>query len=917
MYKCEICSKEYSSNKRYLCHIENCENKRSSVSGLTDDMLDLDDELPTSVKSSDKYSARSINTVESLTKDKAKYKNVLKKYQIKELEMKKQEKTNKDYFDKKLSNLVLERDELIDKVNELNEDNLILQAEFTSKCSDEKKRYGVNKTSITNLQATIEKLQSQVNIQLEEKEKIRLDSDEVIEKNKTEINQLKNINNRLCQTLESERADFRKNQDSSILLFRREKEQALLVLETEKDTLIQSLQFSIKNLHKDKEQEAKKHSQQITDEKYKYDLSIQEFDILNKRIKDSHIKAIEQLKNNHDSFINNVKNQHTITLTSLTEKHSKEKIMIESINFDTNKKFRCDFFTREQELLSEIAKLNKNVTSIQEESYKQKEVFIKDAEIYMSITEKKKNEDIDSIKLNMNKMHKTEIDERDNIINEIQRLNHSLGAQVGQYNSTIDNIKNDTDRLKLQFIFNLNKQKEEYDNIITELEDKLKNSKNREEKIKTQLTTEFNNNSIELLAHYEKNINSFIFEKDQLVLSLETEKKNSETKLQEVTDSLKKQFVSTFNKQKQEYDKLIKELEDNLKKLKTTEDNMKIMMTTELNNQRRELLDHNEKSHASFIIEKEQAKLEKEQLVSSLDKIKNNVTTELNNQRRELLEHNEKNIASFIVEKEQLVSSLETAKLNYATKLEEVTERLKKQFVISLNKQKEEYDKVINELEDKLKKFKDREDNMKMLMITELNNQRRELLNHNEKSLTECIAERAQIKLDKIKIDSSLETARIEYLNELQKVLDSFVIKEAELNKQIEQLMMHINRSEYIIKSNQQDFSTQLIEQVSKYKDVEKILESIITERNQLKIDKDKLISTIETNRLDHEEQLQKNTDSFTSKEIDLNKQIEQLLIHINHSEYIIKTNQIDFATQLVEQVSKYKDDLYKLNNFT
>lgn len=898
-----------------MSHIENCENKRSSVSGLTDDMLDLSDDLPSSAKSTDKYSARSINTVESLTKDKAKYKTVLKKYQIKELEMKKQEKSNKDYFDKKLSNLVLERDELIDKVNELNEDNLILQAEFTSKCSDEKKRYGVNKTSITKLQATIEKLQSQVNIQLEEKEKIRLDSDEVIEKNKTEINQLKNINNRLCQTLESERVDFRKHQDSSILLFRREKEEALLVLETEKDTLIQSLQFSIKNLNKDKEQEAKKYSQQITDEKYKYDLSIQEFDILTKKIKDSHTKAIEQLKNNHDSFISNVKHQHTITLTSLTEKHSKEKIMIESINFDTNKNFRSEFLTREQELLSEITKLNKKVTSIQEESYKQKEVFTKDAEIYMSITEKKKNEDIDSIKLNMNKMHKTEIDERDNIINEIQRLNHSLGAQVGQYNSTIDNIKNDTDRLKMQFIFNLNKQKEEYDNIITEIEDKLKNSKNREEKMKTQLTTELNNQRIELLAINEKNLNSFIFEKEELVLSLETEKNNSATKLQEVTDSLKKQFLSTFNKQKQEHDKLIKELEDNLKNLKTTEDNMKIMMTTELNNQRRELLDHNEKNHASFIIEKEQAKIEKEQLVASLDKIKNHVTTELNNQRRELLEHNEKNIASFIIEKEQLVSSLETAKLNYTTKLEEVTERLKKQFVISLNKQKEEYEKVINELEDKLKNFKDREDNMKMQMTTELNNQRRELLNHNEKSLTECIAERAQIKLDKIKIDSSLETARIEYLKELEKVMDSFVIKETELNKQIEQLMMHINRSEYIIKSNQQDFSTQLIEQVSKYKDIEKNLESCITERNQLKNDKDKLISTSETNRLDHEEQLQKITDTFTSKEIDLNNQIQQLLIHVNHSEYIIKTNQIDFATQLVEQVSKYKDDLYKLNN--
>lgn len=433
--------------------------------------------------------------------------------------------------------------------------------------------------------------------------------------------------------------------------------------------------------------------------------------------------------------------------------------------------------------------------------------------------------------------------------------------------------------------------------------------------MKTQLTTELNNQRIELLAINEKNLNSFIFEKEELVLSLETEKNNSATKLQEVTDSLKKQFLSTFNKQKQEHDKLIKELEDNLKNLKTTEDNMKIMMTTELNNQRRELLDHNEKNHASFIIEKEQAKIEKEQLVASLDKIKNHVTTELNNQRRELLEHNEKNIASFIIEKEQLVSSLETAKLNYTTKLEEVTERLKKQFVISLNKQKEEYEKVINELEDKLKNFKDREDNMKMQMTTELNNQRRELLNHNEKSLTECIAERAQIKLDKIKIDSSLETARIEYLKELEKVMDSFVIKETELNKQIEQLMMHINRSEYIIKSNQQDFSTQLIEQVSKYKDIEKNLESCITERNQLKNDKDKLISTSETNRLDHEEQLQKITDTFTSKEIDLNNQIQQLLIHVNHSEYIIKTNQIDFATQLVEQVSKYKDDLYKLNN--
>ena len=95
-------------------------------------------------------------------------------------------------------------------------------------------------------------------------------------------------------------------------------------------------------------------------------------------------------------------------------------------------------------------------------------------------------------------MQQADLDERDKIINEIQRLNHSLGAQVGQYSSAIDNIKADTSRLKMQFIINLNKQKEDDLKIIKDLEEKIQNLKINEEIIKKKFTLTLNNQLNEL-----------------------------------------------------------------------------------------------------------------------------------------------------------------------------------------------------------------------------------------------------------------------------------------------------------------------------------------------------------------------------------------------------------------------------------
>ena len=671
MFKCETCSKEYSSNKRYLTHIEKCGNEdieymknRSSYSdksapGMTrmssmssmSNMLDLDDDL----KSVTKYSVKSDTSqlVESLSKDKDKYKNELKKYKIKALEFTRKAQKKEDY-------LVSEKDELIDRVNSLTEENTrdkeLLHDDFTNKLLDEKKRlesrYTGNNNTIKKLQTTNEKLQSILNTQIEEKEKNRLESAnqlaDVIEQNRTEIEQLQVANNRLYQTLERERSEVRKHQDNSSIMFKREKEQALIVLEAEKDTLIQSLQFSIRNLQKDKELADKKYSQMIIDEKSTYELAIQELHNIISRMKDTHTRNIEQLKNNHASFMSNSKEQYTIALTSLTEKHSQEKLMIDAKNFDTHKNNSRDSFIREQELSREIEILNKKIISIEEAAHNQTEKNKKDAENYVLATEKKQNEEIESIKLNINKMQQADLDERDKIINEIQRLNHSLGAQVGQYSSAIDNIKADTSRLKMQFIINLNKQKEDDLKIIKDLEEKIQNLKINEEIIKKKFTLTLNNQRNELLENNQKD---------------------------------KKSTQAQCNESIQKIEETVRELEDKIKKSKNREDNMKVQFTTELNNQRRELLEHNEKSIESFVIER--------------DQLKNEI--------------------------DQLISTIETNKLDYEA--------------------------------------------------------------------------------------------------QYQKLTDSFTSKETDLNKQIEQLIININRSEYIIKTDQKLFTAQLVDLVSKHKD--------------------------------------------------------------------------------------------------
>jgi len=842
MYTCANCFKEYTSNKRYLAHIEKCKQHhkvlssrsgKSTVSGISGISGISGMSRVSGMIDNDIQNTR----IEMLTRDKNNYKDEIKKYQLKELQFKRVIQQQKDYVNNILSN----RDELVDSLNEDNSKEKELLR------NDLKLSNSINQKTITKLQDTIGKLEGVI-------EKNHVD----LVNSASEIEQLKDINKRICQTLENERVENRKYSDS----LRRDKEQELLVLQKEKDNIIQSLQLSVKKLEKDKEQQVK----QITDGNYKYDLSCKEFENVIRKMKDNHTMDLEKLKNNHDSFMSYAKEQHSITLDSLIAKNSKENKIIEAKNLDIHKNNSHNFLKREQELLTEIENLNKKITNIEEEKSKQQKVFTKDAEIYMLSMEKKKNEEIDAIKMSMNKIYKTDIDERDNIINEIQRLNHSLGAQVGQYSSAIDNIKNETDSLKHKFIFNLNKQKEENDVYTSELEEKLKNCKVREDNLRKNFIVEINNQRCELLSNHDKVIKEyeekndvyksefeeklknckvrednlkkqFLFEvnkqrsellsnNDQVIKEYEEKLKNAQSRedkkgLNAATElnNQRKELLSNTKKQKEEYEKIIKDLEDKIKNLQAREDDIKSQVSSQINDQRRELLSYNQKQKEEHdnIIKDFEEKLKKFKVRE--DSMKNQLTIEINKQRRELLDHNEKNLASYITEKEQFTSSLEKEKNNYDTKLQEITERLKLQFVSNLNKQKEEYEKIIKDLEDKLKNIKAREEKKEVQAAIELNNQRRDLLDHNEKSLAACIAEREQIKLEKIKIESLLETTKQDYIIKLKKVTDTFTSKELDLNKQIEQLVNNINRSEYIIKTIQTDFATQLVEQVSKYKD--------------------------------------------------------------------------------------------------
>ena len=193
MYECGLCHKEYSSQKRYLTHLEKCGDRhdaRSEASVRTSRSVATTAIVPPSRSRSAQRPEPSIapssKGIEKITKEKQQLKAELKYYAG---EMKKMMKTHRlqmketeQYYQEQIDSLVEERDALNEELSGLNDEMFQEKERIRSEMNEkiaaerakvEKRHGGKSSAQLTKLSANNEKLQKRLSEQMEQNSLLR------------------------------------------------------------------------------------------------------------------------------------------------------------------------------------------------------------------------------------------------------------------------------------------------------------------------------------------------------------------------------------------------------------------------------------------------------------------------------------------------------------------------------------------------------------------------------------------------------------------------------------------------------------------------------------------------------------------------------------------------------------------------
>lgn len=729
-------SKEHNTQKRYLKErlekLDNQDNHSGRSSRSIAALSDVEDE-PRS-----RSRERGGNDVERLERDKAKYKAELKKYKV-ELRYRAEEHTKEmeklqDYFQDQLSDLTEERDTLVDQVSnmrdELFSDKEKLRTEFAKKLATEKSRLetkykGTSNTAL-KLQAALEKAQQRLNTMMEERDQMRDDYDNKItllkEKLNAENELVQEETRKLRQSLEREREDIRRStqvfqveKDTDLLVQKREYDQKLYELGAEKDTTIFSLQHNLTDLKREKERLERDNERAIIDIKTEHELAITDRNRTIDKLKENHSRTLEQLKLQHEGKINTMTEKLSKDIQQIKEKHKKE---LEAKDYEYNttiKNIRIDTNRQIEELAGEVATQKQIVDDLHNSNTKAAENIKGEMNGKIAEARKENEADKERLKKSLEREKEESLRERDSTIMELEKLNHTLGAQVGHYRSAMENMKTDTNRIKQQFVSNLNKQKEEDSKVISdrdkkiaELNSEVKNIQSRSslqlEDVRNKLNkmvADIRNAELKVSkAEEERNDIQKQLEKAELQRSsliesyekrIERIKLDTQGKMNTLTDSVKNQ-----------YETKIKENNETINKLTTELDQAKKILTTSLNQQRKELITHSENENKRLREEAASAQKIIQMMKNELTSVREQFTKQLNmvtnskkeeaNTLREQLEASKQ--ASISINQEMM-----NMRTDFTTKIAEITKK---------NIETE------NSLRTELKKAQDRENELRV-----------------------------------------------------------------------------------------------------------------------------------------------------------------------------------------------------------
>jgi len=514
MYTCEQCGKEYTSQKRFHAHVDrhnkgddrsvrsraSSRSVMSRVSRRQDDISDIEREDRAGSRVADLRSLSSFSmsgrkfrqTVEKLMRDKTKLKSELKKYSN-ELQRKvgahqdEQEQQEK-YYNDQLLLLTEERDILTDSLNNVKEEVFNerekLREDFRVKINNYKeqidKRYGNNNSKqVKRLENTIEKLQDRLNEQLEDKEKakdtLEMSFSEREEGFREQMDKKDDMIRTIKDTINAERSEFRRltstyqvEKDAFKLRCIQEKEEEIILAITNKNSIIKTLESVQKQLRKSIEEAQGVSAKTISDLKVNHQQALLEKDSQRQQL---NLEFSTQYQTNKRQLEKKIESMKQDCETQIKEMEKDVSIRVKVIE----KKGIRDIENVVEEMEEEKKCLSENIKEREEEIAK-KDACISTMGANISTLKAdftyKINSDMKVIKEKLQEKFDKEKKEMMSDLVKFEEESHKYKIQSESDKETLQKLRNETNKLKQQFIGNLNQQKKANDQVVKEREER-------------------------------------------------------------------------------------------------------------------------------------------------------------------------------------------------------------------------------------------------------------------------------------------------------------------------------------------------------------------------------------------------------------------------------------------------------------
>ena len=513
MYKCDICSKTYDSQRRYATHAKRCENREagnmsdySTYSGRSSGSVNVgmmshrsrlsrrnsivsinDAEHGSTTENSEYYRA-----AQQLSNDKKKLKIQLRKFsnELKHRVTNHRDEMEKiqEYYQEQINTLTEERDRLTDDLHiardEMFDEKERVRTQYSEKLQAHReklnKRYG-NSTPIKRLENTIVTLQERLNDQLDERERMKdtlekhfSDKEDAFQKEFAEKDdQLRTLRMEITQ----EREELRRLNRNAL----DEKERFKALCDKQKQVEIN----------------------QILTDKHAAVTVIENAKTLLEKTVDTLQKQLEETKNQHvlDHQANETKFEKLVQ--SYNDSIKEERSLLEARSFQDKTKYERDLATAREDIrkeldqektnhakdLQEVERLNltkleeadKKLCRSQDHLLEMKETMKQE----LNLREKKIRETLhgqvrdlqdrfDVERTNLNKKHKESEKHMSAEMTNLTDTAQKMEQQIAYYKNISERYKTDTDSVNEQFVKNLNEQGMAHKKALDEREQKIK-----------------------------------------------------------------------------------------------------------------------------------------------------------------------------------------------------------------------------------------------------------------------------------------------------------------------------------------------------------------------------------------------------------------------------------------------------------